>query len=276
MPSTPTRLLPNLTLAAFSLLAGAAFASSGQDGSIASVESNSSSPKESAGDSIPVLDPPLTLHEFGSGELTKVFSPTGVWRLCEIIKKDEKRIKIHYCGFDAQHDEWISNDSDRLRAVTHTSPGRTKWYHHALKKGHTPANAHALAAVYDGISLEAAREQNPKPARKRAPKAKSSAAQRKREARMQELEYLIRDKKYQIRQWNRATMETSGFNMFWRQYYDRYTKELQAIQERLWWFRDCAPAIIQGLMLYDNIPTPVCNLIAEFAAPELLDENRET
>merc|ERR1711900_146968 len=39
----------------------------------------------------------------------------------EIIEKDETRTKIHYTGFDSSHDEWISNNSDRLKAVSNTS-----------------------------------------------------------------------------------------------------------------------------------------------------------
>merc|ERR1712096_79045 len=56
------------------------------------------------------------LGDVGGGII--VFSPKKVWRVCEITKKEEKRVKIHYTDFDAKYDEWIPNDSDRLRAVT--------------------------------------------------------------------------------------------------------------------------------------------------------------
>jgi hypothetical protein len=45
----------------------------------------------------------------------EVLSPSKKWRVCTIVDSDSTRIKIHYNGFEDTHDEWLEQDSPRLR-----------------------------------------------------------------------------------------------------------------------------------------------------------------
>jgi len=90
------------------------------------------------------------------GSKIMVLSPTQVWRSSEIIEKEEDRIKIHYSGFDAKHDEWISNDSYRLKTVfspAHMEELTVKILQYAMYDAeaidnHTTDPAHGIAYLY--------------------------------------------------------------------------------------------------------------------------------
>jgi len=72
----------------------------------------------------------ITKSEIGDvGSKFKVLSPKKKWRLGEIIEKEENRTRIHYTGFDSSHDEWISNNSGRLKTseIINVLSPKKKW-----------------------------------------------------------------------------------------------------------------------------------------------------
>ena len=51
------------------------------------------------------------------GKECRLLSPSGSWRECTVVEDRPGEVKVHYDGFDSQHDEWIGTDSPRLRWV---------------------------------------------------------------------------------------------------------------------------------------------------------------
>jgi len=49
------------------------------------------------------------------GKECQLLSPSGSWRECTVVEERPGEVKVHYDGFDSQHDEWIGTDSPRLR-----------------------------------------------------------------------------------------------------------------------------------------------------------------
>lgn len=55
-------------------------------------------------------------HESPSiGDKLRVISPSNSTRTVTVVDADATRIKVHYEGHDGQPDEWLQNDSDRIR-----------------------------------------------------------------------------------------------------------------------------------------------------------------
>jgi len=49
-----------------------------------------------------------------TGSEIKVFSPSGIARACTVADTTDTSIKVHYDGYDEQHDEWLQRTATRI------------------------------------------------------------------------------------------------------------------------------------------------------------------
>jgi hypothetical protein len=55
----------------------------------------------------------------GVGNKVEILSPSEQVRQCTITDRDSTKFKIHYDGYDAEHDEWVDINSPRVNLTTY-------------------------------------------------------------------------------------------------------------------------------------------------------------
>jgi hypothetical protein len=62
-------------------------------------------------------DAALSVADLPVASKVQILSPSSQWRECDVLEHGlaQPSIKIHYCGFDAEHDEWLDLKIDSAR-----------------------------------------------------------------------------------------------------------------------------------------------------------------